>query len=211
LVRDVDVFLFDEPLSNLDAKLRGELRVEIKRLHHELKNTMIYVTHDQIEAMTLADRIAIMKGGVIQQLGTPAEIYHRPVNRFVASFIGSPTMNFVEGEVRPRAGGFRFVAPGMDLDLAAYLPRTVLASSAAGLGFRPEHLTICDAGDPQSLAGQVSVVEPMGAETIVWFTHAGGTASVRVMEELHFEIGAPIHVRIDAARTSLFAANNERI
>jgi multiple sugar transport system ATP-binding protein len=97
LVRDVDVFLFDEPLSNLDAKLRAELRVEIKRLHHRLKNTMIYVTHDQIEAMTLADRIAIMRNGIIQQLDTPHEIYNRPVNLYVAGFIGSPGMNFIEG------------------------------------------------------------------------------------------------------------------
>ena len=99
LVRDVDVFLFDEPLSNLDAKLRSELRVEIKRLHQRLANTMIYVTHDQIEAMTLADRIAVMKGGVIQQLDAPQAIYNRPVNRFVAGFLGSPAMNFLEGEL----------------------------------------------------------------------------------------------------------------
>ena len=104
LVRDVDVFLFDEPLSNLDAKLRGELRVEIKRLHQKLANTMIYVTHDQIEAMTLADRIAVMKGGLIQQLDRPQEIYRRPINRFVAGFIGSPGMNFLDGEVAIRDG-----------------------------------------------------------------------------------------------------------
>ncbi len=108
LVRDVDVFLFDEPLSNLDAKLRSELRVEIKRLHQRLANTMIYVTHDQIEAMTLADRIAVMKGGVIQQLDAPQAIYNRPVNRFVAGFIGSPGMNFIEGEfVQGRQSGFQ--------------------------------------------------------------------------------------------------------
>src|SRR3954467_4009765 len=107
LVRDVDVFLFDEPLSNLDAKLRSELRVEIKRLHQRLANTMIYVTHDQIEAMTLADRIAVMYGGEIQQLASPQAIYNRPVNRFVAGFIGSPGMNFIEGEVDRDAATFR--------------------------------------------------------------------------------------------------------
>ena len=100
LVRDVDVFLFDEPLSNLDAKLRADLRVEIKRLHHSLGNTMIYVTHDQVEAMTLADRIAIMKGGEIIQLATPHEIYNRPVNKYVADFIGSPSMNFLQGDIQ---------------------------------------------------------------------------------------------------------------
>ena len=102
-MRDVDVFLFDEPLSNLDAKLRSELRVEIKRLHQRLGNTMIYVTHDQIEAMTLADRIAVMKGGVIQQLDAPQAIYNRPVNRFVAGFIGSPAMNFLDGALDGQA------------------------------------------------------------------------------------------------------------
>ncbi len=99
LVREVDVFLFDEPLSNLDAKLRNELRVEIKKLHQQLGNTMIYVTHDQVEALTLADRIAIMRDGVIQQLSTPAEIYHRPANLFVAGFIGAPSMNFIQGSI----------------------------------------------------------------------------------------------------------------
>ena len=119
LVRDVDVFLFDEPLSNLDAKLRSELRVEIKRLHQRLANTMIYVTHDQIEAMTLADRIAVMTGGVIQQLDAPQTIYNRPVNRFVAGFIGSPAMNFIEGEVAlDGAPGFR--AGDVAVPLARY-------------------------------------------------------------------------------------------
>ena len=118
LVRDVDVFLFDEPLSNLDAKLRAELRVEIKRLHQELGNTMIYVTHDQIEAMTLADRIAVMNGGIIQQLGTPAEIYHQPVNRFVAGFIGSPAMNFFDGRWQPGDRPVRCAVDGVSVPLA---------------------------------------------------------------------------------------------
>ena len=109
LVRDVDVFLFDEPLSNLDAKLRTELRVELKRLHAQLGSTMIYVTHDQIEALTLADRIAVMNGGVIQQLDTPSEIYRRPINRFVAGFVGSPSMNFFAGTIASEAGAPVFV------------------------------------------------------------------------------------------------------
>jgi multiple sugar transport system ATP-binding protein len=116
LVRDVDVFLFDEPLSNLDAKLRSELRVELKRLHNRLKNTMIYVTHDQIEALTLADRIAIMRGGIIQQLDAPQTIYNRPANLFVAGFIGSPAMNFLKGETLN--GGKQFKFGGVTLDLA---------------------------------------------------------------------------------------------
>ena len=112
LVRNVDVFLFDEPLSNLDAKLRNELRVEIKKLHQEIGNTMIYVTHDQVEALTLADRIAVMKGGVIQQFASPHEIYHHPANLFVAGFIGSPAMNTIEGSIGERDGVWRFEAQG---------------------------------------------------------------------------------------------------
>ena len=112
LVRNVDVFLFDEPLSNLDAKLRNELRVEIKKLHQEIGNTMIYVTHDQVEALTLADRIAVMKGGVIQQFASPHDIYHHPANLFVAGFIGSPAMNAIEGSIGERNGVWRFEAQG---------------------------------------------------------------------------------------------------
>ncbi len=136
LVRDVDVFLFDEPLSNLDAKLRSELRVEIKRLHQRLANTMIYVTHDQIEAMTLADRIAVMKGGLIQQFDAPQAIYNRPVNRFVAGFIGSPGMNFIEGEVDRDAATFapaisRFRSPAIRPKAAARL-RPARSRSGSG-------------------------------------------------------------------------------
>ena len=140
LVRDVDVFLFDEPLSNLDAKLRSELRVEIKRLHQRLANTMIYVTHDQIEAMTLADRIAVMKGGVIQQLDTPQAIYNRPVNRFVAGFIGSPGMNFIEGELDDGS------APASRAERRRRAARPLRVrqrrrtAGGAVLGVRPEHI-----------------------------------------------------------------------
>src|SRR5256885_2642437 len=120
LVREVGVYLFDEPLSNLDAQLRAELRVEIKRLHQRLKATMIYVTHDQIEALTLADRIAVMKDRVIQQLGTPQEIYQRPANRFVASFVGSPAMNFLPGTLRADGGAMEFSTNGFRLPLRGY-------------------------------------------------------------------------------------------
>lgn len=140
LVRDVDVFLFDEPLSNLDAKLRSELRVEIKRLHNQLGNTMVYVTHDQIEALTLADRIAVMKGGVIQQLAGPQEIYNRPSNLFVAGFIGSPPMNFLHG--RTIEGGKAFQFGATRIDLAGYEGGAILERDDAILGVRPEHITV---------------------------------------------------------------------
>jgi multiple sugar transport system ATP-binding protein len=125
LVRDVDVFLFDEPLSNLDAKLRADLRVELKQLHRQLKNTMIYVTHDQVEAMTLADRIAIMRDGSIQQLAKPDEIYNRPVNRYVADFIGSPSMNFMQGSIG---------AKGLTIGDVTFADRRVQIRHQAGQG-----------------------------------------------------------------------------
>ena len=165
LVRAVDVFLFDEPLSNLDAKLRSELRVEIKRLHQKLANTMIYVTHDQIEAMTLADRIAVMYGGEIQQFDTPQAIYSRPVNRFVADFIGSPGMNFFEGAVEVGAGRPRFVAEGFEVPLDTYgFENGEVAGGPAELGVRPEHVGLNSGeGWPFSYEATVEVVEPMRA------------------------------------------------
>src|SRR6056300_987605 len=139
LVRDVDVFLFDEPLSNLDAQLRSELRVEIKRLHQQLGNTMIYVTHDQIEAMTLADRIAIMRGGKIMQLSSPDEIYGRPVNKYVADFIGSPAMNFLEGRVEK--GAFHFAGGVLPLDQYNF-SEGMDGDRDAWIGIRPEHVLV---------------------------------------------------------------------
>src|SRR6478735_6574122 len=144
LVRDVDVFLFDEPLSNLDAKLRSELRVEIKRLHQRLANTMIYVTHDQIEAMTLADRIAVMYGGEIQQLDTPQAIYNHPVNRFVAGFIGSPGMNFLDGAVDTN-GDATFRSGEIAVPLSRYaFDKNAGRAEKAVLGVRPEHVVYGD-------------------------------------------------------------------
>ncbi|HBP72630.1 MAG TPA: ABC transporter ATP-binding protein, partial [Alphaproteobacteria bacterium] len=136
LVRDVDVFLFDEPLSNLDAKLRADLRVELKQLHRQLKNTMIYVTHDQVEAMTLADRIAIMRDGSIQQLAKPDEIYNRPVNRYVADFIGSPSMNFMQGSI----GAKGLTIGDVTLSIDGYKSATKLAKDDVIVGVRPEHV-----------------------------------------------------------------------
>jgi multiple sugar transport system ATP-binding protein len=209
LVRDVDVFLFDEPLSNLDAKLRSELRVEIKRLHQKLGNTMIYVTHDQIEAMTLADRIAVMKGGLIQQLDAPQAIYGKPVNRFVAGFIGSPGMNFLEGRLEPRDGQPRFVADGLDIPLATY------AFDAAGFrpgpavfGMRPEHVGLnSGTGWPFSSATTVEVVEPMGSDTLVWARLAGQNFTVRVSSERAPTVGDQIVIGFDPLRASLFDAD----
>ena len=168
LVRDVDVFLFDEPLSNLDAKLRTELRVELKKLHIRLGSTMIYVTHDQIEALTLADRVAVMHGGLIQQLATPREIYRKPVNLFVAGFVGSPAMNFLEGSIAKANGSVAIrLKDGTDVPLAGYEFATPPEEGQrAVLGVRPEQIEI-KGGGPSSLPVTVSSSIPWGPTACV--------------------------------------------
>jgi multiple sugar transport system ATP-binding protein len=211
LVRDVDVFLFDEPLSNLDAKLRSDLRVEIKRLHQRLKNTMIYVTHDQIEAMTLADRIAIMKNGVIQQLDTPHQVYNHPVNLFVAGFIGSPTMNFLKG----RIGGSTFSIDGLEIPLAGYGFAKPLAGAVDGVfGIRAEHVAIGDDARklPFSLESEIEIVEPMGSDTIAWTKLAGQSLTFRVAADVPLAPGQKVTVGFDPARSSIFeSASGNRV
>ncbi|MEM8786935.1 MAG: ABC transporter ATP-binding protein [Pseudomonadota bacterium] len=207
LVRDVDVFLFDEPLSNLDAKLRAELRVEIKRLHQQLANTMIYVTHDQVEAMTLADRIAVMRGGAIQQLASPGEIYNSPRNKYVADFIGSPAMNFLDGvlvEGRFRAGDW--VVP-----LDGYAFRGLAPNGPAWLGVRPEHVTTGDAARTAPISAEVraEIVEPMGADTLVWTTLAGQSFRARVDGQAQVEVGDALTIGFDLTRASMFDKETE--
>src|SRR5687768_17601787 len=142
MVREPQVFLFDEPLSNLDAGLRAQMRIEIGSLQRRLKTTAVYVTHDQVEAMTLGDRIVVLADGRIQQVGRPIEIYHAPVNRFVAGFIGTPPINFLEGRLHTESGGAVFTADGAAVRLRREVAATVSAPAAVTLGIRPEHLTI---------------------------------------------------------------------
>ena len=209
LVRDVDVFLFDEPLSNLDAKLRSELRVEIKRLHSRLKNTMVYVTHDQIEALTLADRIAVMRGGIIQQLAAPLEIYNRPANLFVAGFIGSPSMNFLHGATTD--GGKNFAVDGNRLSLEGYEGGAVGSRDKAILGLRPEHLTFVSEVIPgQTIPAVVEIDEPMGADSLVWCKSPFGQISVRDAIENVMAPGSAVHLKIDMAKASVFDAGSEQ-
>ena len=208
LVRNADVFLFDEPLSNLDAKLRAELRVEIKRLHRGLGSTMIYVTHDQIEALTLADRIAVMKGGIIQQLGTPREIYDTPANLFVASFIGSPSINFVEGVLAIEGGAVpRFRNAHFDVPLSAYpFAQPQADGQAVLLGVRPENFQV----DAESRAdwfeteAAVDLVEPTGADTVVWCQIGDQSISVRVDAARSIDEGQTLRIGFDPERASLF-------
>jgi multiple sugar transport system ATP-binding protein len=196
IVREVKVFLFDEPLSNLDAALRVAMRAEILRLHRELKSTVVYVTHDQVEAMTLGDRIVVMDRGEVQQVGAPLQLYHRPANMFVAGFIGSPRMNFLDVEV---AG----VEPAGVTVTNADLPPTLIPVSAGGLvvgdrgtlGLRPEDLTLPRGGDVQ-LRGAVELVERLGRETGLRLTTPSGATLEAIVDG-----AAPV-----AAQTSVAVA-----
>ncbi|MBU1173873.1 MAG: ABC transporter ATP-binding protein [Alphaproteobacteria bacterium] len=206
LVRDVDVFLFDEPLSNLDAKLRSDLRVEIKRLHQRLKNTMIYVTHDQIEAMTLADRIAIMKDGIIQQLDTPHHIYNKPVNLFVAGFIGSPTMNFLNGTIE---NGGKAIKVDQDMisvhgyEFGGAVPAN---GTKVVLGIRPEHIALEDQAKamPTSAEIEIDLVEPMGSDTLGWTRFGSHSLIFRCASEVELMPGKKMLIGFDTARGSIF-------
>ena len=196
LVRDADVFFFDEPLSNLDAQLRAELRVEIKSLHQRLGATMLYVTHDQIDALTLADRIAVMRDRIVQQLGTPQDVYQRPVNRFVASFVGSPAMNFIPGVM---AEGPSFEAPGLRVDLSGY---AFISAPQAGLkvelGIRPEHVAEAPIGVDAHEA-RVHLVEPMGSDQLVWTELGGARLSARRPAETQIAAGDTIGLLLPPA------------
>jgi multiple sugar transport system ATP-binding protein len=210
LVREADVFLFDEPLSNLDARLRAELRVEIKRLHARLGNTMIYVTHDQIEALTLADRIAVMKSGTIQQLDDPITIYNKPRNLYVAGFIGSPSMNFLTAELSS-AASLRF--EGQDVGLSGYdfaVPPPQKLPIVFGV--RPEHVRINAASGAESYHAIVELVEPMGSDSLVWLKLGSQSLSARVESSERHHRGETVRVSFRVDLSSIFdAASGERL
>src|SRR5437899_5204876 len=198
IVRDPQVFLFDEPLSNLDAKLRVAMRTEIKELHQRLKTTTVYVTHDQIEAMTMADRIVVMHDGLVEQIGAPLELYDRPQNLFVAGFIGSPAMNFLKGAIRAN-GRLEFESEnGVRLPLAA-APRDSDGHRAV-YGIRPEHFVIADDG----AEAEVQVVEPTGSELQI-AAKLGGNDIIAVFRERHdFKPGDKIRLKPDPRLAHLF-------
>jgi len=201
IVRDPQVFLFDEPLSNLDAKLRVQMRAEIKELHQRLATTTVYVTHDQIEAMTMADKIVVMNAGNVEQIGAPLELYDHPVNLFVAGFIGSPAMNFVNGRIE--AGAFR--AEGGE---ALPLPHRPNGSDGrpAVYGIRPEHFQLRSDGLPAT----VHVIEPTGSETQVMAKFAGTSVICAFRERLSARPGETIRVAADPALVHLFDADTGR-
>jgi multiple sugar transport system ATP-binding protein len=211
LVRDAQVFLFDEPLSNLDAQLRNELRVEIKRLHQRLTATMIYVTHDQIEALTLADRIAVMQDQEIQQLGTPSEIYHRPANLFVAGFVGSPRMNFLDGRLEPNGSDVAFVAGKRRIPVGAYgFERRPETGMPVTLGVRPEHLVVGGDGPGRIDGFTVELVEPMGADSLVWLRDDELALGVRLSGERTIDRGTSMPLTLSAEQLSLFSTEDGR-
>jgi len=210
LVREAQVFLFDEPLSNLDAKLRTELRRELKQLHRELGATMIYVTHDQVEAMTLASRVAVMRGGRIQQIGAPGEVYARPANMFVAGFLGSPSINFVHGQLSGSGGDRAAFRAGA---FEASLPREVFlhappANGDAVLGVRPEHISLTPPGEAH-IPAEVTLVEPMGSHQVVWLDMQGQRLAAIVNSAVPPEVGERVGVAMDLERACLFDPRSE--
>ena len=201
IVRNPAVFLFDEPLSNLDAKLRVQMRSEIKQNHQRLKTTTVYVTHDQIEAMTMADRIVVMHDGVIEQIGTPLELYDRPANVFVAGFIGSPAMNMIKGKI----DGGSFVA-----DDGTKIPLGMVPGNSAGrsvtLGVRPEHFSL----DPNGVDAEVLTVEPTGSETQVVARFAGNEITGAFRERIATQPGQMLKIRPEGNSVHLFDAESGR-
>ncbi len=214
IVRDPQVFLFDEPLSNLDAKLRGQMRIEIKRVHQYLKTTTVYVTHDQVEAMTLADRVVVMNNGLIEQVGTPSELYHQPKTRFVAGFIGSPAMNFLNCKLVKDSGNLTVsVDDTLKLQMPAdrntryepYLGRDLV------LGIRPEHVHEKRAEHEVQTEVKVNFIEPLGMETMVYFTLNGVELCGRVSPEADPRQGQTTFLSFDAEKTHLIDPENDQV
>ncbi|MBZ8134958.1 ABC transporter ATP-binding protein [Afifella sp. IM 167] len=211
IVRDPKVFLFDEPLSNLDAKLRADMRTEIKKLHQELRTTVVYVTHDQVEAMTLAERIVVMRSGHVEQIGSPDEVYNRPANLFVAGFIGAPRMNRIP--CHPAEGG----APAIRIADGPVLP---LSQGAAGnlgppekklvLGLRPEAFTLADGEAAGRIDVTVRFVEPLGSDTLAFFTLGGAEVIARLPPLPHLREGSQISLAVEPGKMFLFDAETER-
>jgi multiple sugar transport system ATP-binding protein len=221
LARRPKIYLFDEPLSNLDAKLRVEMRTEIKLMHQRLKTTTVYVTHDQIEAMTLGDKVAVMKDGIIQQFGSPREIYNDPANLFVASFIGSPPMNFIPLRLQRRAGQLLAVlesAAGASGQARCELPLDALQGDLEGreviLGIRPEQILLAqaDANGQSSIRAEVDVIEPTGPDTLVFVTLNQTKVCCRMAPDAAPRVGETLELQFDPAKVLLFdAQSGERL
>jgi ABC-type sugar transport system ATPase subunit len=220
MVREPKVFLFDEPLSNLDAGLRAQMRIEIGGLQRRLSTTTIYVTHDQVEAMTLGDRIVVLADGRIQQIGRPIDLYRAPINRFVAGFIGTPPMNFVDGGLREENGKIFFSAGVISISVPREKATTAKAAESLTLGIRPEDLRLNDSGGPQpgdglpgeAFPGHVVLVERLGGTSHVHFDVEGGSRMMAsVLNDRLPDVGETISVRVPSERVHLFAADGRSI
>jgi len=207
IVRQPKAFLFDEPLSNLDARLREQMRTEIRKLHRDLKATSVYVTHDQIEAMTMADRIVAMNAGIVQQVGSPLEIYDRPANMFVASFIGSPAMNFLQGTYQVEDG--RAFVRSRDGSETAVAPLAASSGQDVVLGVRPEHVRLAPT-EPQASEAIVDLVEPMGLATLVHVTAGRDLLRIYTLDRPRLRIGERTRIALDSQRLHVFDAATER-
>ncbi|MEQ8898401.1 MAG: ABC transporter ATP-binding protein [Roseovarius sp.] len=208
LVRDPDLFLLDEPLSNLDAKMRVKTREEIAKLHAATGSSMIYVTHDQVEAMTLGDRIAVMSGGRVQQVGPPLELYDHPANVFVGSFIGSPEMNLVDGELVSGASGLDFMGEGMTLPLGPEIAAGGTAGQTVTAGLRPEHLNISDAAGG-SFAVEVDLIEQMGAQTLILCKLGKSRMRALVTRNDTVRVGEILHLQVQPENVHVFDKKSE--
>lgn len=213
IVRKVPVFLFDEPLSNLDAKLRTDMRVELKRLHAELGTTMVYVTHDQVEAMTMASRIAVLNGGLVEQYDTPQMLYDNPANMFVAGFVGTPPMNFLKGVLSTRDGQPVVVIGDRMIDVSRYrFTARPDDGQAVILGIRPEDLSLTEPEALSAIAGSLISVEPLGSETLAWIASGEVRLCVRLSPDAARYIPERVAVAVAPFKISLFAAaNGQRI
>jgi ABC-type sugar transport system ATPase subunit len=209
IIRSPKVFLFDEPLSNLDAKLRVHTRFEISQLHKNLKATMIYVTHDQVEAMTMADKIVVMSAGRVEQVGTPIELYNRPANTFVAGFIGSPSMNFFTVETASAETGTLTLAGGGSVTLTG--AERALAGSVKTIGIRPEHLQLAEGAGGNSIDAKVTLTEKLGSVTQAYLEHGSGPILLQVPGQLDFADGSTLTVSLPQAHIHLFDAAGQRL
>lgn len=213
-MRKPNVFLFDEPLSNLDAKLRVHMRVEINRLHNQLRTTMIYVTHDQVEAMTMSDKIVVLTNSVIQQVDSPLELYNNPVNKFVAGFIGSPSMNFVEGEITVN-GSVSFRSGLFQIDLLNSIASRLKEFSCREiiLGIRPEHIHDASLYSDKALSTpqtiEVDVVEPVGNEVFVYFSERGQQYCMRMAPERLYRPGDQLRVQFGLDKMYFFDVKSD--
>lgn len=207
IVRNPSVFLFDEPLSNLDASLRMDMRMEISRLHQQLGTTMIYVTHDQVEAMTLADKIVVLKDGIAQQIGSPMELYHHPANKFVAGFLGSPAMNFLDVSVLEISG--KTITVGNKAVGSHSVPRPatpVAVGQTVTLGIRPQYLTLLKGTEKQAFIAEVQLSERLGSETVINLKLTDGSALIVVVpEDTEIEVGKTVSIALDIAKAHVFA------